>query len=221
MSENVGAALERAARLFGEREALVDGELRWTYRELEARVAGFDAALDGLGLKAGDVVGVLALNSAAHLVVVAGDPAQRPGAQRPQLPPGAGRARVHPRRLGRAGADGRRRVPRRRARAGRGCETVEHLIYMGAGETPDGCLSFSELAATDGRAAATVDPDDVAGIFYTGGTTGPAEGRDAHAPQPRGQRQAHADRDRLPDRRLLPARGADVPPRRRRVDRTR
>jgi len=68
MSENVGAALERSARLFADREAVVDGELRWNYSELHHRVAGFDAALDGLSLAAGDVVGVLALNSAAHLV---------------------------------------------------------------------------------------------------------------------------------------------------------
>jgi acyl-CoA synthetase (AMP-forming)/AMP-acid ligase II len=40
MSEHVGAALERAAQLFGERVAVVDGQLRWTYRDLQARVAG-------------------------------------------------------------------------------------------------------------------------------------------------------------------------------------
>jgi long-chain acyl-CoA synthetase len=68
MSETVGAPLERAARLYPEREAVVDGELRWSYGELRRRVAAFDSALDGLGLATGDVVGVLGLNSAAHLV---------------------------------------------------------------------------------------------------------------------------------------------------------
>jgi non-ribosomal peptide synthetase component E (peptide arylation enzyme) len=40
MSENIGAALERAYRLFGDREAVIDGGVRWSYRELRHRVAG-------------------------------------------------------------------------------------------------------------------------------------------------------------------------------------
>ena len=39
MSENIAAALERSDRLFGDREAVVDGGLRWSYRELRRRVA--------------------------------------------------------------------------------------------------------------------------------------------------------------------------------------
>jgi acyl-CoA synthetase (AMP-forming)/AMP-acid ligase II len=68
LSQNIGAALERAGRLFGDREAVTDGQLRWSYRDLNQRVAGLDAALDRLQLAPSDVVAVLALNSAAHLV---------------------------------------------------------------------------------------------------------------------------------------------------------
>ncbi len=100
MSENLGAVLERAGRLFADRKAVVDGELRWSYRELRRRVAAFDAALDGLGLVAGDVVGVLALNSAAHL-------GRRPARADPSVRPGAvaGDGRVRAGYAGHAGAD--------------------------------------------------------------------------------------------------------------------
>jgi long-chain acyl-CoA synthetase len=176
MSENVGAALERAGRLFGEREAVVDGDLRWTYAELQQRVAGFDAALDGLGLNAGDVVGVLGMNSAAHLVSWMAIP--RSGRVLNDL-----NFRLAPAELEFILGDSAARglmVDDAFLEVGRaladGCETVEHLIYMGSGETPEGCLSFTDLAATEGRRAATVDPDDIAGIFYTGGTTGLPKG---------------------------------------------
>ena len=38
---------------------------------------------------------------------------------------------------------------------------------------------------------AEVGGEDVAGIFYTGGTTGRSEGRDAEPPQSDGQRAQH------------------------------
>jgi long-chain acyl-CoA synthetase len=56
------------------------------------------------------------------------------------------------------------------------CDCVEHLVYAGAGEAPDGCLSFAELSSGEGRRAAALDPDTLAGIFYTGGTTGLPKG---------------------------------------------
>jgi acyl-CoA synthetase (AMP-forming)/AMP-acid ligase II len=176
MSEHVGVALERAARLFGDREAVVDGDLRWDYAELRRRVAGFDAALDGLGLGAGDVVGVLGLNSAAHLVSwlaiprsgrVLNDLNYRLATTELEFILGDSSARVLMvddayLDVGRALLDA--------------CPTVEHLVYMGAGETPDGCLSFLEMTETPGAPPAKVDPDALAGIFYTGGTTGLPKG---------------------------------------------
>ena len=150
MSENVGAALERAgAACSAIARRSSTASCAGPTRSCSDRVAGFDAALDGLGLKPGDVVGVLGLNSAAHLVAWLGDPAQRAGPQRPQLPPRAGGARVHPRRLGRPRADRRRRVPGGRPRSSPTRATPSSTsIYMGAGETPEGCLSFDELTAT-------------------------------------------------------------------------
>jgi long-chain acyl-CoA synthetase len=176
MSENVGGALERAGRLFADREAVVDGEQRWTYRELHQRVAAFDCALDGLGLAAGDVVGVLGLNSAPHLVAWLAVP--RSGRVLNDL-----NVRLAPAELefilGDCAArallidDAFLQVGRELAQR---CATVEHLVYIGAGATPDRCLSFAEMTAGDGGPPAPVDPDAVAGIFYTGGTTGLPKG---------------------------------------------
>ena len=176
MSENVGAALERAGRLLADREAVVDGETRWSYGELYRRVAGFDAALDRIGLAAGDVVGVLAMNSAAHLVAWLAIP--RSGRVLNDL-----NVRLAPAELQFILADSGTRaliVDDAFLDAGRGlarsCPTVECLIYAGAGKTPDGCLSFAELTEAPGRPLSPVDPDAIAGIFYTGGTTGLPKG---------------------------------------------
>ena len=176
MSENVGAALERAGRLFAAREAVVDGDTRWSYRELRGRVAGFDAALDRLGLVADDVVGVLGMNSAAHLVAWLAVP--RSGRVLNDL-----NFRLAPAELEFILADSGARalmVDDAFLDAGRAladaCETVEHRIYMGAGQTPDGWLSFAEMTKTTGYPPAILDPDAIAGIFYTGGTTGLPKG---------------------------------------------
>ncbi|EHP42066.1 AMP-dependent synthetase and ligase [Cupriavidus basilensis OR16] len=51
--------------------------------------------------------------------------------------------------------------------------TVRHLIYAGDGETPAGMLSYEQLIeAAEPIEDAWRHGDDLAGIFYTGGTTG-------------------------------------------------
>jgi acyl-CoA synthetase (AMP-forming)/AMP-acid ligase II len=52
-------------------------------------------------------------------------------------------------------------------------DQIRLVIYMGAGDTPDGMLNYEQLI----KEATPVSPDrgsydDLAGIFYTGGTTG-------------------------------------------------
>lgn len=176
MSEHVGAALERAGALFGEGEAVVDGDVRWSYSELRRRAAAFDAALDGLGLAEGDVVGVLGLNSAPHLVAWLAVP--RSGRVLNDL-----NVRLAPAEIQFILDDSRARVllvddaflEVGRALAAN-CPALEHLVRMGTGATPGGCLSFEDLTQGEGRPARLVDPDAVAGIFYTGGTTGLPKG---------------------------------------------
>jgi long-chain acyl-CoA synthetase len=55
---NVAQLLEGAALYHGERTALVFGERRWTYRELDARASELAGGLAGLGLEPGERVGL-------------------------------------------------------------------------------------------------------------------------------------------------------------------
>jgi long-chain acyl-CoA synthetase len=59
--------LEHAARVHGERPAIVDDTRTLTYAELHERVRRLGGALPGLGLARGAFAGVLAANAAAHL----------------------------------------------------------------------------------------------------------------------------------------------------------
>jgi long-chain acyl-CoA synthetase len=56
-------------------------------------------------------------------------------------------------------------------------ETVRHVIYAGEGQAPDGVLDYEAiLEAADPIADAERGGDAMAGIFYTGGTTGVPKG---------------------------------------------
>ena len=59
--------LDRSAASFGQRTAIVDGDARWTYRELAERVEQGVAALAGSGIGVGDRVAALCTNS--HVMV--------------------------------------------------------------------------------------------------------------------------------------------------------
>ena len=59
--------LARAVKLHGPYPALVDGETRYTYHELNERVRRLAAALQGLGLAHGSHVAVLAHNSHRYM----------------------------------------------------------------------------------------------------------------------------------------------------------
>lgn len=57
----------RARRLYADRPAVVDGAVRFTYREFFERCDRWSAALQKLGVKAGDRVATIAPNTHAHL----------------------------------------------------------------------------------------------------------------------------------------------------------
>jgi acyl-CoA synthetase (AMP-forming)/AMP-acid ligase II len=168
MSETLGSVLARAARQHAGAEAVVDGETRWSYAELDSRVQAFDAALDDLGFERGDVVAVLAQNSAEHVVTSLAIP--RSGRVLNDL-----NYRLAPAELefilGDSGAkalvvdDGFLELGQRLAST---VDGIEHLIER----------SSLEALCTSGaaRPLERLDPDALAGIFYTGGTTGLPKG---------------------------------------------
>jgi fatty-acyl-CoA synthase len=57
----------RARRLYADREAVVDGERRFTYREFFGRCDRWSAALQQLGVKPGERVATIAPNTHSHL----------------------------------------------------------------------------------------------------------------------------------------------------------
>ena len=59
----VNEFLQRAARLYGDKEAIVDGDIRLTYAEFQARANQLSHALTRLGIRKGDRVCVLSPNS--------------------------------------------------------------------------------------------------------------------------------------------------------------
>src|SRR6266849_3909503 len=53
----------RARKLYGEREAVIDGDLRMTYEQFFSRCDRWSAALQGMGVKKGDRVAYIAPNT--------------------------------------------------------------------------------------------------------------------------------------------------------------
>ena len=57
----------RTRKLYPKREAVVDGEQRWTYEEFFARCDAWSSSLQRLGVKQGDRVAYIAPNTHAQL----------------------------------------------------------------------------------------------------------------------------------------------------------
>jgi len=67
---NVADLFERVVDAVPEREAVVGGEIRWTYAQLDERATRLAHALLDRGIDPGDFVGCHMRNSAAHLEVI-------------------------------------------------------------------------------------------------------------------------------------------------------
>jgi len=70
IGDTIGVHFDRIVERFGERDALIvrHQQIRWSYRELKARVDAFAAGLLSLGLKRGDRLGVWSPNNAEWVV---------------------------------------------------------------------------------------------------------------------------------------------------------
>ncbi|CAM4089663.1 AMP-binding protein [Palleronia rufa] len=67
--------LRRARTVFADRDALIDRERHWTYREFHADCTRLASGLTDLGVDPGDVVATLMPNIAAHAIATFGVPA--------------------------------------------------------------------------------------------------------------------------------------------------
>ncbi len=169
--------LHRAVRQQPGAVAVHSGEQSLTFGEVGRRVAALAGALRKLGVQSGERVAMLSLNSARYLeydlaVPWAGgvlNPVNIRWSQAEMLY-ALNDSGTHVLITDETFKDLAGRLAGEAA-------TVRHVIYAGDGETPAGMLNYETLIANaDPIEDAWRHGDDLAGIFYTGGTTGHPKG---------------------------------------------
>ena len=157
--------LQRALVIAADREAVVCGDDRLTYRDLADRLRRVHRVMDELGTAPGDRVAVLALNSIAFLECYCGISL----AGRVQVPLNFRWARAE---LEYALRDSGARILITDRDPGPLADDVDRVIRIDTGEW-DRLVGAAEPEDWDDDAVA---PDDLAGLFYTGGTTAASKG---------------------------------------------
>ncbi len=170
--------LNRAAALYPDKAAIIDGDHRLTYRQYKEQTNRFGHAMRGLGLKAGSTIAYLGLNTHELLEAYYGVLPSR----FVLLPLNV---RLRPQDLAYILADADVEsliVGPEFATAGFGLREavpgVKHVIMLGD-NVPVQALSYNELLAGAGAEDIgydDVDENDVAELFYTSGTTGRPKG---------------------------------------------
>ena len=170
-------SLLRARRMFGERTCLIQGERRWTWNAHVERVSRLAGALLALGVKEGDRVSILSHSSdryieVAYAILWAGA-VLVPLSTRATEPELADTLADSDAEVLFIGDDFLPVLPALKA----ACGQLSHVIHLGEGACPDGLLDYEGLIAASPEAPrAERGGNDLAAIFYTGGTTGRAKG---------------------------------------------
>jgi long-chain acyl-CoA synthetase len=177
MLMQVTQTLRRALTLFGDRPAVLDDPIRMTYRQFGDRVQRLAGALRKLGIGDDDKVAILMLNGHRYLELFYGT-FWAGGVAVPL------NIRLAPPELIYQLNEAEAKVlvvddtfalmlPAFEGKL----HTVRHIVFAGAGNPPERLLGYEQLIADSAPVEdAGRDGDDVAGIFYTGGTTGRAKG---------------------------------------------
>ena len=175
---NLSRLLERNKHRFGDREAVVDGDVRLTYRCLDAAVSQMAQGLSSLGYGRGDIIAILADNSHRYLIEILA--INRIGAVFIPL-----NWRLHPRELiyilnhsGAAGLVVDERFHEKARETLASSPGVRHVVTHAEHGDPDWRIYEELMAANAGASVpdAQMGPDDMARILYTSGTTSHPKG---------------------------------------------
>src|SRR5919198_6113465 len=155
--------LSRAQRLFANHIFMINGDVRLTYAETWSRCCRLAGVLSRLGVQQGERVAILALNSHQYLEVYMAVPASG----RVVVPLNTRHAEPE---LRYALEDSGTRVLITDRDPGALVNTVERVIML-----PD---EYETLLATapEAELGVGITEDALAGLFYTGGTTGASKG---------------------------------------------
>ena len=166
-------SVHRNAQIRGNKIATINGDRQHTWSQVKDRVARFAGALKSIGVKSGDRVAILALNSDRYFEYYF----SIPWAGACVVPLNIRWSPVeNAYSLNDAGVEVllvdntfAKMVPALKAQG----VNLKTVIFMGEGELPDGMLSYEKLISVHQPTAdAYRGNDDLAGIYYTGGTTG-------------------------------------------------
>lgn len=176
MAMRLTQGLIRAGQVAGGALAVVDGPHRRTWNETIERIARLAAGMRFLGLQRGDRAAILSLNSHRYFEFLYGA-VWGGGAAVPI------NIRLAPPEIDYILQDSGAKLlliddtflpllPKLAS-----VKALEAVIYLGDGAAPQGLLPYEAvIAESDPMADADVKGDDLAGIYYTGGTTGMAKG---------------------------------------------
>lgn len=173
----VTQTLRRAAQLYRNETAIIDGATRMTWQEEAQRIPRLAGALQKLGIGDDDKVAILMLNGYRYFELFYGT-LWAGGVMVPlniRLAPPEIIYQVNESDATVLVVDDTfaAMLP---AMAGH-TPNLKHVIFASDNPPPDGCLSYDQLLAdAEPIADAERDGDDTAGIFYTGGTTGRPKG---------------------------------------------
>jgi long-chain acyl-CoA synthetase len=176
---NIADGLERAARYYGARTALVFGNRRWSYEELNEQASALAAGLKGLGLKPGERLGlhlpngpgfVLTYYAASKIGVVpiALNPTYKADEIAYIVSDGEASAVVTADSVA-ENLPSRARMP-----------SVRYLIRASGASAPppvlEGAIGLESLETEPGLRALDLDRSETCAILYTSATTGRPKG---------------------------------------------
>lgn len=170
-------AVHRAAAVTPDAPAIIDATRTQNWLETKERIERMAGALHSLGVRSGDRIAVLSLNSRRYVelyfavlwagaVIVPMNIRWSLAEHVYSITDSGAKTLFIDDMFADAGAAIRAR-----------CGGLEHLVHMGEGALPEGAVSYEALLeAAHPASDAHRTGDDLAGIFYTGGTTGVAKG---------------------------------------------